>query len=107
MKKGMIKVAVLYPNGDGKTFDIDYYCNKHMPMVAELLGDSLKGTTVEKGICGMTPGSPSSYAAIGSLYFDTVAAFENSFGPNANAIMSDLVNFSNIEPRVEICEVMI
>ena len=27
IKKGMIKVTILYPNGDGKTFDMDYYSN--------------------------------------------------------------------------------
>ena len=42
IKKGMIKVAIMYPNGAGKTFDMDYYSNKHMPMVANLLGDGLK-----------------------------------------------------------------
>lgn len=35
MKKGLFKVNVLSPNGEGKTFDIDYYCNKHMPMIAD------------------------------------------------------------------------
>ena len=25
IKKGMIKVTILYPNADGKEFDIDYY----------------------------------------------------------------------------------
>jgi hypothetical protein len=27
----MIKVSVLYPNSEGRTFDISYYCSKHMP----------------------------------------------------------------------------
>jgi len=49
MKKGMIKVSVLYPNGADKTFNMDYYCNTHVPMVASLLGDAVKGATVEKG----------------------------------------------------------
>jgi len=52
MKKGTIKVSILYPDGEGKTFDMDYYCNKHVPMVAELLGDAVIGATVEKGIAG-------------------------------------------------------
>ena len=42
MKKGMIKLSVMYPNGEGKTFDMDYYCNKHIPMVAGLLGDVVR-----------------------------------------------------------------
>ena len=29
----MIKVTVLYPSDKGSKFDIDYYCNSHMPMV--------------------------------------------------------------------------
>jgi hypothetical protein len=39
---GMFKVAILYPNGDDKTFDMDYYEKKHMPMVAGFLGTNLK-----------------------------------------------------------------
>ena len=107
MKKGMIKVSVLYPNGDGKTFDMDYYCNKHVPMVAGILGDAVKGATVEKGLGGGTPGSPAPYAAMGILYFDTMQAFENSFVPNADTFMADLPNFTNIEPVIQISEVII
>ena len=55
MKKGMIKVSVLYPNGEGKSFDMDYYCNTHVPMVGGLLGDAVKGATVEKGLGGGAP----------------------------------------------------
>ena len=103
----MIKVSVLYPNGDGKTFDMDYYCNKHVPMVAELLGDSVKGATVEKGLGGGTPDAPAPYAAMGNLYFDTVQAFQNSFGPNAGKIMGDIPNYTNIEPVIQVSEVKI
>jgi uncharacterized protein (TIGR02118 family) len=107
MKKGMIKVSVLYPNGDGKTFDMDYYCDKHVPMVAGLLGDSVKGATVEKGLGGGAPDAPAPYLAMGNLYFDTIQAFENSFGPNADKIMADLPNFTNIEPVIQVSEVKI
>ena len=107
MKKGMIKVSVLYPNGDGKTFDMNYYCNKHVPMVAGLLGDAVKGATVEKGLGGGTPNAPAPYVAMGNLYFDTVQAFENSFGPNTDKIMSDIPNYTNIEPIIQVSEVQI
>jgi len=55
MTKGMIKVSVLYQNIEGKKFDMDYYCNTHIPMVKELLGVALKGATVEKGLGGAVP----------------------------------------------------
>lgn len=107
MKKGMTKVSVLYPAGEGKTFDMDYYCNKHVPMVASLLGDAVKGATVEKGLGGGAPDSPATYAAMGNLYFNSVEEFKNAFGPNNEKIMGDLPNFTNIEPTIQVSEVMI
>ena len=103
----MIKVSVLYPNGEGKKFDMDYYCNQHVRLVGELLGDAVKAATVEKGIGGANPGSPATYAAMGNLYFASMDSFQNSFGPNAEKIMGDLPNFTNIEPVVQISEVML
>lgn len=107
MKKGMIKVSILYPNEEGKKFDMDYYCKKHVPMVGKLLGESVTGATVEKGLVGGAPDSPATYAAMGNLYFNTVEAFQNSFGPNADTIMADVPNYTNIEPVIQISEVMI
>lgn len=107
MKKGMIKLSVMYPNGEGITFDIDYYCNKHIPLVAGLLGDAVKGATVESGLGSAAPGSTAPYAAMGNLYFESMESYQNSFGPNAEAIMADLPNFTNAEPAVQISEVLI
>jgi uncharacterized protein (TIGR02118 family) len=107
MKKGMIKVSVFYPNGGDNTFNMDYYCNKHVPMVAGLLGDAVKGATVEKGLAGGTSEAPAEYAAIGNLYFNSIEAFEKSFGANSDAIMADLPNYTNSEPVLQISEVMI
>lgn len=107
MKKGMIKVSVMYPNGEGKHFDMDYYVNTHLPMVGELLGDSLKGTAAEKGIGSVAPGSTAPNAGVGIMYFDKIEDFGSSFGPNAPKIMGDLPNFTNIEPVVQISEVMV
>lgn len=39
---GMIKVAILYPNEEGKNFDMEYYEKSHMPMMAKFLGKNLK-----------------------------------------------------------------
>jgi len=106
IKKGMIKVTILYKNSDGKTFDMDYYSNKHMPLVASLLGDSLKLLAIDKGIAGRTPDEPIPYLAIGYLYFDQLSAYQNSFGPNAEEIVGDIPNFTNIQPVVQISEVL-
>ena len=106
-KKGMIKVSVIYPNGEGKTFDMEYYTTKHLPFVGGLLGDALKGATVEKGLGGGEPNSPAPYLAMGNMYFNSVEEFQNAFAPNTDTIMGDLPNFTNIEPIIQISEVVL
>jgi len=106
MKKGMTKVSVMYPNGENTTFDSDYYSNTHLPLVAELLGNALKASSAEKGIGSMEPGSPAPYAGVGTMYFDSVDDFGKAFGPNAEKILGDLPNFTNIQPAIQISEVM-
>lgn len=103
----MIKVSVLYPNGNDKIFDMDYYCNTHALLVAGLLGDALKGVTVEKGLGGAVPGSPAIYIAMGNMYFNSIEEFEKAFGPNAEKIKGDMANFTNSHPIIQISEVVI
>lgn len=54
-EKGLIKVSVMYPDGEGKHFDMDYYKTKHMPMVAGFLGSNLVKYTIEKGLASSMP----------------------------------------------------
>lgn len=105
-KRGMIKVTILYPNAEGKNFDMDYYSSKHMPLVERLLGDSLKLYEIDKGVGGRAPNDPIPYLAIGYLYFDRLSAYRNSFGPHAQEIINDIPNYTNIQPIVQISEVI-
>ena len=66
----MIKVSVFYPSEQGSKFDIDYYCDSHMPMVQRKLGSACKRYAIDRGLAGGTPGSKPQFAAIGHLYFD-------------------------------------
>ena len=77
-----------------------------MPMVASLLGDSLKSLAIDKGLSGRSPDEPIPYLAIGYLYFDKLSAYQNSFGPNAEKIVNDIPNYTNIQPVVQISEVL-
>jgi len=101
----MIKVSVLYPKTESSKFDIDYYCNRHMPMVKQKLGTALKDMHVDQGIAGGAPGAKPAYAAMGHLYFDTVEAFQSAFGPHAKDIMADIPNYTDVQPTVLISDV--
>lgn len=103
----MIKVSVFYPNNEGSKFDIDYYCNRHIPMVREKLGAACKNAAVEQGVAGPTPGSRPAFIAMGHIYFDSVEAFQTAFGPHAEAIMADIPNYTDIQPTLQISEVKI
>jgi uncharacterized protein (TIGR02118 family) len=101
----MIRVHVQYPNSDGAQFDMDYYLNKHMPMVAEKCGDALRGMTIEQGLSGGMGGNPPANIAVGTLEFDSVDAFAAAMGPHMPEIMGDIPNYTKITPVLEIAEV--
>jgi uncharacterized protein (TIGR02118 family) len=100
-----IKVSVLYPNASGTKFDMAYYLNQHIPMVRRLVGSALKGVSVEHGISGDEPGSPPPYVTTAHLLFDSVEAFQTSFGTRAQEIMDDIPKYTNSEPVLQIGEV--
>ncbi|MRG45282.1 EthD family reductase [Chitinophaga sp. SYP-B3965] len=106
VKKGMIKVTILYPNGEGKTFDMDYYTKKHMPLVASFMGDGLKHIAIDKGIASGMPDTPVPFLAIGYLYFDKLSDYEKGLAPHVEEIRADFPKYTNIRPVIQISEVL-
>ena len=101
----MIRVSVLYPRTEGESFDMDYYINKHMPMVADRCGSAMKGMSVLEGIAGGQPGEPAPYVCVGTLNFESVEAFQGAFGPHMAEIMGDIPNYTKIAPQIQISEI--
>jgi len=101
----MIKVSVFYPYGAGKRFDMTYYCDKHIPMVREKLGEACKSVAVEEGLAGEEPGAPPAFVAMCHLCFESVEAFQRAFEAHAEAIMADIPNYTDIQPTLQISEV--
>ncbi|MBB1284128.1 EthD family reductase [Flavisolibacter sp. BT320] len=102
---GLFKVAILYPNGDDKTFDMDYYEKKHMPMVAGFLGRNLVFYEIDKGISGRTPADKVPFVAVGYFYVRNVADYSKAVAQNREAIVGDFKNYTNIQPVVNISEI--
>ena len=101
----MIKVSVMYPNSTDATFDIEYYCNTHIPMAQELLGSSVKNSNVDYGLAGGMPGEKAPFIAIGHLTFDSIESFQSAFTPHAEKIMDDIPNYTNTQPQIQISEI--
>lgn len=103
----MIKVSVLYPYEEGKTFDMAYYCDVHFPLVQRLLGAACKKVEVEQGIAGGAPGSSPLYVAMGHMFFEKIEDFATALHPHEKEIMGDIPNFTDIAPVLQISEVKI
>ena len=101
----MIKVSVFYPNRAGCRFDMQYYCEKHIPMVQQKLGAACKQVAAEQGVGGAAPGSQPAFIAMGHLYCESVEAFQAAFAPHAQEIMADIKNYTDIEPTIQISDV--
>ncbi len=104
-EKGLIKVAVMYPFSEGKTFDIEYYETEHMPMVAGFLGANLVKYTIEQGVASGIP-NQSPYMAIGTFYVKNLAEYEAATAPNRDAIRADFANYTNVVPVISVSEVV-
>src|SRR6188768_4292092 len=91
-EKGLIKVSVMYPFAEGKTFNMEYYETKHMPMVAGFLGSNLVKYTIEKGLASGIPNQPLPYMAIGTFYVKSLEDYRSAITPNRDAIRADFSN---------------
>jgi uncharacterized protein (TIGR02118 family) len=103
----MIKVSVMYPNKPGARFDQAYYLDKHMPLVKARMGAACKTYTVDKGMAGGTPGSAPTYVGMCHIFCDSVEAFQAGFGPHAQEIMGDIPNYTDLQPVIQISEVVV
>jgi uncharacterized protein (TIGR02118 family) len=101
----MIKVSILYPYKEGAAFNMDYYLNRHMPMVRDTIGAACKGIAVEQGLGGPAPGSHPTYVAMGHILLDSVEAFQTAFAEHGAKFMADIPNYTAIEPVIQISEV--
>lgn len=105
-EKGLIKISVMYPYAEGKTFNMEYYETRHMPMVAGYLGTNLVKYTIEKGVASGIPNQPLPYMAIGTFYVKSLADYQAAVAPNRDAIRADFVNYTNITPVILVSEVV-
>lgn len=105
-EKGLIKISVMYPYAEGKTFNMEYYETKHMPMVAGYLGANLVKYTIEKGLSSGIPSQPLPYLAIGTFYVKSLSEYQAAIAPNRDAIRADFANYTNVTPVILVSEVV-
>lgn len=105
----MIKISILYPNNKGARFDLRYYIDKHMPISIGLLSahHGFRCVSVEHGLGGGITGTEAAYVAMSHYQFDTVENFMAAFTPHAAVLQGDMPNYTDIEPVIQVNEVLI
>ena len=78
-----------------------------MPMSIERLSGAkgFKGVSVERGIEIEEPPIKSLYVAMCHYYFESLEDFMVAFMPHAEVLQGDIVNYTNIEPTIQINQV--
>jgi uncharacterized protein (TIGR02118 family) len=105
----MIKISILYPNNKGARFDLRYYVDEHMPLSIKLLSAhrGFEGVSVEQGLGGAVAGTDVAYVAMCHFLFDSVENFMAAFTPHAAVLQGDMPNYTDIEPVIQVNEVLI
>jgi len=105
----MARMNILYPNRQDGRFDFPYYTGAHMPMSIELLSahPGFKGVSVERGAGGTASGAAPTYVAMCHFLFSSAEEFMAAFLPNAETLRRDIKNYTDIEPVIQLNEVLI
>ena len=102
----MIRVSVHYPAKPGARFDHTYYAQRHMALVRQRLGSlGLVRAEIDRAVSGSGPGA-APFACIGYLYFSTLEEFQKAMKLHGPELMGDVPNFTDIQPQVQVSEVV-
>jgi uncharacterized protein (TIGR02118 family) len=96
----------MYPNSPEITFDKEYYCNKHITLISQLLGDAIKDIQVSFGLVGASAEEAPAFVAMVFMTFDSVEAFQTAFEPHALRLIADIPNYTNAQPQIQISEIV-
>jgi len=102
----MYCISIAYPKKDGGTFDFDYYAKKHIPMVTGLLGANADRAEVRKGVAS-PDGSTASFVCLANIWIKSVDEFQATLAKHGKEIMGDIPNFTNIQPILQVDEVVV
>jgi len=98
----MIRVLVLYPRSAGKKFDLEYYKNRHIPLVKKRLNP----TKVEIDLGVSSQGQPSPYVAVTHMTFESREQLVAGYAAAGQELLEDKRRFTDIEIINQVSEVV-
>ena len=102
----MVIVTVMYPLKPKSRFDLDYYTTKHMPLVrARWAPCGMQEATAVKGLPGPGGAAPT-YGYMAVLRFGSPAGVQDALAKHGREVMGDVPNFTDVQPIVQVSEVV-
>lgn len=101
----MYCVSIAYPNEDGARFDFDYYLDQHLTLVNGFLGSNRQRVEVRRGVVA-ADGSPAPFICLANIWITSADAFRQTLSQHGGDILGDLPNFTDVQPIIQIDEVL-
>ncbi len=100
----MIIVTVMYPKTSESHFDMDYYLQKHTPLVKARFTDmGMESMHLMRGTGALDGGRPG-FEVIAQLHFSSIPAMQGALAKHGAEIVGDISKFTNVQPLIQINE---
>jgi uncharacterized protein (TIGR02118 family) len=94
-------MTILYPAGDGLTFNADYYRDHHLVTIMNLYGKSISRFELRKVVPAAAGAPPVPYAAAVNIWIANLEAFNAGNVKHGPTLVKDLPNFTNSQPTIQ------
>lgn len=101
----MIKLSVMYPQQQGKRFNVEYYLKDHRAAIERTWAGLLKDAYFVRGISGGAADAPPTYHIMAQLSFASMDDLKKAL-ERGGELFADIPNFTDIKPTVQISEVI-
>lgn len=98
---GVNCLTILYPAGEGLSFNADYYRDHHLTMIMKLYGDTIQRFELRKVPASPAGAPPAKYAAAINIWINDLAAFNANNQKHGKTMTDDVPNFTNGRPGIQ------
>jgi len=99
-------ITVLYPAKDNDAFDFDFYVRRHVPLIKDILGNSLHRVEVRRGATANDGSSAPTYTCVTSIWIADWPAYEKAIAARASELIAEVPLFTKVMPVMQIDEVI-
>jgi uncharacterized protein (TIGR02118 family) len=99
--EGLNCLTILYPAGEGITFNADYYRDHHLTMIMKLYTTTIQRFELRK-VAAPPPGAPpAKYSAAINIWIDDFKTFLENNQKHGKTMTDDVPNFTNGRPTIQ------